>query len=294
MLQQNILSTKEIHISKIISIHYFESVKDFIYPGGDNNFWEFQYVDKGELTVTVKASQHLVKKGQIVFFKPKASRSIQTCGKKDASIISILFECRSPAIKFFEDKILNISEQERNLLVMIIEEARKCVATPLDNPNIHKMEKRTDDFFGSKQLLRIYLEEFLLYIIRRHITQPYISPLSNINSDSILYNKILRYLESHIREPLTIDEICTDNLISRSQLQKLFQKENQCGIIEFFSQMKIEFAKQLIRENQLNFTQISDYLGYSSIHYFSRQFKKIEGITPSAYAAIFKAPSADL
>ena len=55
--------------------------------------------------------------------------------------------------------------------------------------------------------------------------------------------------------------------------------------------MKIEYAKQLIRENQMNFTQISDFLGYSSIHYFSRQFKKISGMTPSEYASSIKALS---
>ena len=71
----------------------------------------------------------------------------------------------------------------------------------------------------------------------------------------------------------------------------MFRDQHQCGVIEFFSRMKIELAKQLIRENQMNFTQISDFLGYSSIHYFSRQFKKISGMTPSEYATSIKARS---
>ncbi len=55
--------------------------------------------------------------------------------------------------------------------------------------------------------------------------------------------------------------------------------------------MKIDFARQLIRDNDMNFTQISDFLGYSSIHYFSRQFKKITGMTPTEYATSIKALS---
>lgn len=62
-------------------------------------------------------------------------------------------------------------------------------------------------------------------------------------------------------------------------------------MIEFFTRMKIDFAKQLIRENDMNFTQISDFLGYSSIHYFSRQFKKLSGMTPTEYATSIKAIS---
>ena len=55
------------------------------------------------------------------------------------------------------------------------------------------------------------------------------------------------------------------------------------------SRMKIDTAKQLIRSEQMNFTQISEKLGYASIHYFSRQFKKVTGMTPSEYASSIKA-----
>ena len=47
--------------------------------------------------------------------------------------------------------------------------------------------------------------------------------------------------------------------------------------------MKIEKAKEYIRENEMNFTQISDELGFSSIHYFSRLFKKKTGMTLTEY-----------
>ena len=55
--------------------------------------------------------------------------------------------------------------------------------------------------------------------------------------------------------------------------------------------MKIDMAKELIRNKNMNFTQISDQLGYTSIHYFSRQFKKITGMTPSEYASSIKGIS---
>ena len=43
----------------------------------------------------------------------------------------------------------------------------------------------------------------------------------------------------------------------------------------------------------MNFTQIADALGYTSIHYFSRQFKKITGMTPSEYASSIKVLAED-
>ena len=93
------------------------------------------------------------------------------------------------------------------------------------------------------------------------------------NIDTEVFNRVVAYLGQHLSGRVTIETICKDNLIGRSQLQKIFSKKSGLGIIEYFSNMKIEAAKELIRTEQMNFTQISEKLGYTSIHYFSRQFK---------------------
>ena len=91
------------------------------------------------------------------------------------------------------------------------------------------------------------------------------------------------YLERHIGEQLTIERISRDNLIGVSQLKKLFRSYQGSGVMEYFNHLKINAAKQLIRDQQMNFTQIADALGYTSIHYFSRQFKKLTDMTPTEY-----------
>ena len=122
------------------------------------------------------------------------------------------------------------------------------------------------------------------------LSAPAIKSIKQKN-DSLIYNRITTYLEEHICERLTIETICQDNLIGRSQLQKLFREQTHCGVIDYFSHLKIRAAKEMIRTQKMNFTQISDTLGYSSIHYFSRQFKKITGMTPSDYTSSIKAMS---
>ena len=53
----------------------------------------------------------------------------------------------------------------------------------------------------------------------------------------------------------------------------------------------LEKAKELIRENDKNFTQISEELGFSTVHYFSRLFKKKTGMTPTEYRSSVIYPS---
>ena len=294
MAYESIPLNDSIHVEKIFTVHYFEYRNDFHFPGERHDFWEFQCVDKGEAQVDTDNGTHILTHRQAIFHKPNEFHTLSATGKNAPNIVVVSFSCNSPAMQFFENRIVTISDTERSLMGKLIAEARRCIASPLDDPYMEKMEKRQDPLFGSEQLVRLYLEQMLLYMIRRcsepHLPLP-IGQFVNLQNNSAAYNKVVCYLEEHIREYLTIEQICHDNLIGRSQLQKLFREQHQCGVIDFFSRMKIEFARQLIRENQMNFTQISDFLGYSSIHYFSRQFKKLSGMTPSEYAQSIKALS---
>ena len=294
MPYESVYLERELQIDRIYTIHYFEYVKDFQFSGESHGFWEFQCVDKGEALVTTDKRTCTLTRGQIIFHKPNEFHSLSAAGNTAPNIIVASFSCHSPWMKFFENKVLELSDAERTLLGFVVSEARHCFSSPLDNPYTQKMIKKEHILFGSQQLLLMYLEQLLIHMIRRYTAAPFFSSeqrlLGKGNAPDAC-QKIVRYLEEHVREFVNIETICHDNLIGRSQLQKLFREQYGCGVIEFFSRMKVDFAKQLIRENDMNFTQISEFLGYSSIHYFSRQFKKLSGMTPTEYASSIKALS---
>ena len=287
-----------ITVGKIFSIHYFEYMNNFSFAGEAHNFWEFVYVDKGEVEVTRGGSYSVLKKGDLIFHKPNEFHAVKANGKIAPNLVVVSFECNDDAMYFFNNRLLNIDETERNLLSNIIIEARHCFDCRLDDPYLQNMPLKDSDTFGSQQMIRLYLEHFLIHLIRRYSNPIVLSKkpqktdlptTTKSKSDTEIFRRIVDYLESHLTARLTIDQICKDNLIGRSQLQKIFKDHCNLGIIEYFSMLKINAAKELIRTNQLNFTQIAEHLGYTSIHYFSRQFKKVAGMTPSEYASSIKA-----
>jgi AraC-like DNA-binding protein len=64
----------------------------------------------------------------------------------------------------------------------------------------------------------------------------------------------------------------------------LFHKNLQISPGEYIRRVKIQESKQMIREGNMNFTQIAATLHYSTVHHFSRQFKDKVGFTPTEYA----------
>ena len=273
-------------------------MSDFSFEGESHNFWEFVCVDKGEVDVTRGKTHTILKKGDLVFHKPNEFHNVKATGNIAPNLVVISFECHDDAMYFFNDRILRIDETERNLLADIIIEARRCFDCRLDDPYLQNMPLKDSNTFGSQQMIRLYLEHFLIHLIRRYsnpvVLQKKLSKAdapkaTKSKSDAEVFHRVTDYLESHLNTHVTIDQICKDNLIGRSQLQKIFKEHCDLGIIEYFSMLKINAAKELIRTKQLNFTQVAEHLGYTSIHYFSRQFKKVSGMTPSEYASSIKA-----
>jgi AraC-like DNA-binding protein len=82
---------------------------------------------------------------------------------------------------------------------------------------------------------------------------------------------------------MTLGDICTRFYIGKTQLCKLFEEHVGKSPIEYFSSLKLAEAKRLLRQSDLSVSRISDMLCYSSIHNFSRAFKKSVGISPIEY-----------
>lgn len=289
-------------IKRIVSLHYFEYMSDFSFPGESHNFWEFLYVDKGDLEVTAGGEKLPLKQGEIIFHKPNEFHALAANNVTAPNLVVVSFETEDACMAFFEHKVLTVGENERHLLAQVISEARDTFEGPMDDPYLEQLTRKKDGLFGGEQMIKLHLEQLLIQLYRHFSSSPQYSksgpdfcsrritdPANRfpsfpfLSNQDAIFNDILSYLERNITQPLTVEKISRDNLIGVSQLKKLFRKYKGQGVIEYFNQMKINTAKQLIRNQQMNFTQIADFLGYTSVHYFSRQFKNLANMTPSQY-----------
>ena len=282
--------TKTIEIHSLYTIHYFEYTDKFYFSGESHDFWEFICVDKGSVAISMDDQDVVLHKGDIAFHQPNEFHRVSTYGQIAPNLVVISFETASPFMDFFRKRILKIDEAERSCLANILKEARKLYATPLDDPYATHMVKKEQIQIGAEQMIQIHLEHFLIHLVRRYTEdqQQYFG-IPALKNGTDVFRRVTEYMEANLSEHLSIDQICRENMIGRTQLQKIFQKEAGLGVIEYFSKMKIDTAKHMIRIGKMNFTQISEQLGYSSIHYFSRQFKKLAGMTPSEYVSSIKA-----
>lgn len=283
---------EDLQVKHIISLHYFEFAKDFIFEGEKHDFWEFLYVDKGEAEVMADESGYKLRQGDIIFHKPNEFHSVWANKKIAPNLVVIAFECKSDAMKYFEQKIFSLGDTERNLLTTIVSEGLKAFQPPLDMPSINTLKMKQGSPFGCEQVIKIHLELLLISLVRKENTQENENRLSSSarqrTEDSIL-KRINAFMSDNISSNLTLDQICHFLNMGRTHLKTMFKAKTGMGALEYFRILKIEKAKVMIREEQQNLTEISEKLGYSSIHSFSRHFKNVTDISPSEYAKTIKA-----
>lgn len=234
---------REIVIDSIITIHYFEYMRDFVFRGEFHDFWEFMYVDKGSVIVQGGEQQFTLHAGDIIFHEPNEFHAIRSVGSSSPNLVAVSFVSHSPAMDEFRGKKMTLNMEERTLVSHILNAAREVLSTPMNVPSVEQVELRTDAPIGSQQMVLLYLELFLVTVLqneakpdvspRRRITGTFVSPVELSGTREKRLQEITEFMEFRICEQLSLDELCEHFSLSRSSIQKLFQKEKGCGPMEF-------------------------------------------------------------
>lgn len=275
----------EIIIERIYSIHYFEYAKGFAFKGESHDFWEFVYIDKGEATITAGDRDFLLTHGNVVFHKPNEWHNIRSAAPSNSVIVT--FECNSPAMKFFENRIMQVGNIQKKLISKIIAERLNTFEPPLGDPYSMGLVRKENQPVGSEQLIKQYVAELLILLMRSDDTMQMSSLKSHITDTT--FDEIEAYMSKNIHQKLTLHELAAVANISVSSLREIFRTNAACGVTEYFINMKIEAAKIYIRQDNYNITQIAELLGYSGPHYFSRQFRQKTGMSPLQYSKSIKS-----
>lgn len=101
------------------------------------------------------------------------------------------------------------------------------------------------------------------------------------------YNSVLKpaidYINTHIKENITLDEMAKLCNVSSSYFSKLFTREMGENFSSYLSKAKISLAKSILETTDIPISELAYCIGFNDCGYFIKQFKKHEGVTPAVY-----------
>ena len=98
-----------------------------------------------------------------------------------------------------------------------------------------------------------------------------------------LFEAIRQYIDTHFREDVTRDFLAKMFYISPNYLSHLFQREGKIGLNEYLNQIRLEYAKSLLKNYDLNVKEIAHASGFKDSNYFCRIFRKKTERSPTEY-----------
>ena len=251
-----------VRVECLYTLFYQEKEAGFFFPGESHPMAELLYVDKGRLHSVADGQDLLLEQGDLVLYAPEQWHMQYADPEQAPSMVTIGFWARGMRWDGLCNRKFRPGRETVNLLQQIMKAQERDDA---------------DRIFSLLTLVLLDLQENTPNGEKQ-------SAGAGVSGENTIIRKAQQYVQAHIEERLTVPLVAEKIGVSASYLTALFHKHMELSPGEYIRRIKLDRSKQLIREGQLNFTQISESLQYSTVHHFSRQFKQMFGLTPTEYA----------
>ncbi|MDF2922556.1 MAG: two-component response regulator, CheY-like domain protein [Paenibacillaceae bacterium] len=190
-----------------------------------------------------------------------------------AGLVAKLSHSIRNAIPRFEtnNSIKNIYYQ------LLMELSRLC-----DERGLAKVFSNDSDFIWDSVANKETLLALTDYLLEK--VEVYYDEVAGIDRSHSLVHAIRQYIDAHYAEPdLSINRIAQELHFTPAYLSQVFKRETGATINGYLTGYRLEKAKLLLKQKNKKLIEISMQVGYPDANYFTRQFRKYVGTTPSEF-----------
>ncbi len=254
-------------VKTIYTFFYQEKERGFTFPGECHQPLELTYVDKGEIHSVANGVDLRLGQGDIVIYGSDQWHMQYADIDMSPCFITITFDLDGDYPPELINRKIPIPRNAVSILQRMLQEL-----------------ERMDDY--SMDMIMCLLQSLLLELLREQCdpSQSKLLTSNAVNAQNEIIRRAQQYISEHVRDKLTVPLVAHHAEVSPSYLTALFRNHLKISPGEYIRRIKLQEGKQMIRDEDLNFTEIAAILQYSTVHHFSRQFKDKFGITPTEYA----------
>ena len=258
--------------------------KNIFYDKLDASFIQFHFCISGSITFNYNKGAYNLRLDEgkfLTLYNPEKHLTIDASAAKNSKVISVLipivefhklFSSSSSDIPFFENKSLNQKHYSESLIsnsILIV--LNQIIKNDMDNSTRSLLYKA-----------KIYELFSLIFKKTKEIDLdqcPFLNNDENLKKIAKAKDVILK----DIKNPPSLIELSKTIDLSLKNLKKGFKEIYGKPVYKYLFDFKMERAKQLLSNGNLNVNEVSYDLGYSSSSHFIAAFKKKYGITPRTY-----------
>ena len=269
---------KVIEVSSVVSGLVYD-LRGRLVKGERHDFPEIFYVIEGNEHYVTELGDHYLSEGQLILCGANVYHGTPVPTQRGNCLAGIVsFVSESPALEALCHRVITLTPAQRERYLRILTEVREHFVSVKD-PVLKGMKPRENASPEALQNIKNSLELFLLELLNH--------PDPQTNREHFLalrFEEVTRYFRANVHRQLSAEQAAKELNLSVFFLRDLIKRKKSCGITDYFISLKLDKAKELLQSTPMNVTEVAAALGFSSIHYFSRLFKKKTGLSPLHYA----------
>ena len=240
------------------------------------------YYIKGSGKEIIENKEYEVFPGTIFFISKDKKHSFIPSPGTSAEIFTLRFEIVKNVIgDFKKDKrsslnILKFFNSKRPSMWKTSNERKNQIDAIINKINELLRIKKFGYLIALNGYILLLLKEFLISIVERKKDR-------GLTIKDRFFIDITNYLKENVDKKINSKDVAKLFRISQNYLQKIVKTYTGHSFTRYFNEIKIDYSKKLLKETTLEIKEIAGKLGIYDINYFSRLFKKIEGVPPSKY-----------
>ena len=247
----------------------FQSASTAVHQHAD--FYELILITEGEWQNRTKALTNTMTTGTLALFKPGVVHQLFTEPFESTHFVICIEQT------FFEDFL------KRVFPTFDIDSLSDCTSKALGKEKTKYIEYLGTTLVKNSRPSPSTADEILFLCI-----SDFAYRTSTLNCDAHVAD-IIEKLNNQLYMYTSVEEICAQYPYSKPMLLRQFKRLTGYTIVEYKAQQKMKHACSLLAKSELKIIDIAVTLGYDSLSYFLRAFKKQYGITPSEYRKLHKA-----
>ena len=104
-----------------------------------------------------------------------------------------------------------------------------------------------------------------------------------LSSNDRMIDSVIGEIREHYTEDIQLTTLAAKYAVSSGRLSTMIKDEMQMNFSDYIAQLRIQRAKELLEDETMSIQEIAEIVGYNDYFYFTKVFKKVQGISPSKY-----------